>query len=94
MPSTQQLKEGFYADLDKIPQTAVIRYAKQGDEFTKFGGGTKKLCDYFTDAKIPRRLRNGLPVLADGNVILAIFSHAISQKIKIDSNTKQVIKLI
>ena len=94
MPSTQQLKEGFFADLDKIPQTAVIRFPEQGDEFTKFGGGTKKLCDYFTDVKIPRRLRNGLPVLADGNVILAIFSHAISQKIKIDSNTKQVIKLI
>lgn len=93
-PSDEILKQGFYADLDKIPQTAVIRYPLQGDEFTKFGGGTKKLCDYFTDVKIPRRLRDTLPVLADGNTVLAIFGHAISQKIKIEQSTTRIVKLI
>ena len=87
------LKDGFFADLDKIPTSAVIRTQRSGDNFTKFGGGTKKLCDYFTDIKIPKRLRNDLPLLADNNTILAIFGYAISDKIKVDQTTKTIIQL-
>ncbi len=87
------LKKGFYADLNKIPQTAVIRYKKDGDVFTKFGGGTKPLGEYLTDIKIPLRERSSMPVLADGNVILAIIGVAISEKIKVDENTLNIIKI-
>lgn len=87
------LKDGFYADLDKIPQTAVIRYKKDGDTFTKFGGGTKKLCDYFTDVKLPLRMRSSVPVLADGHEVLAIFGMAISDKIRVDKKTLNIIRL-
>lgn len=86
------LKDGFYADLDKIPKNAKIRYIKDGDVFTKFGGGTKKLCDYFTDKKIPKRLRNEIPLVSDGNKILVIFGVAISDTVKADQNTKTIIK--
>ena len=91
--NTVSLKDGFYADADKIPQTAVIRTKRCGDKFTKFGGGTKKLNDYLTDKKIPQRIRNNLAVIADENDILAIFDLAISDKIKVDKNTKSIIQL-
>ena len=87
------LKSGFFCDANKIPNTAVIRTKLDGDKFTKFGGGTKSLNDYLTDKKVPLRLRNSLPVLADGNEILAVFGIAISEKIKVDENTKQILKL-
>lgn len=89
----ENLKSGFYADFDKIPKTAVIRNKNDGDYFTKFGGGTKSLSDYLTDKKIPYRQRNHIPVLADGNVVLAIFGVAISEKIKVDDKTETVIKI-
>lgn len=87
------LKEGLYLDQDKIPKTAVIRTKKDGDRFTKFGGGTKSLSDYLTDKKIPLKDRDFLPVIADGNEILAIFSLAVSDKVKIDNQTKNILKI-
>ena len=89
----ENLKNGWYCDGDKIPQGAVIRTKKDGDVFTKFGGGTKSLSDFLTDKKIPLRMRDRLPVLATENNILAIFGVAISDKIKVDSTTTNILKL-
>lgn len=88
------LKKGLYIDLDKIPKDAVIRNAKASDVFTKFGGGTKKLCDYFTDKKIPKRIRNNIPLIAVENKVLAIFNLAISEEVKVDKHTDRVAKII
>ena len=88
------LKSGFFVDIDKIPSTAVIRSKKDGDTFTKFGGGTKSLSDYLTDKKIPLRIRESLPVLADGSKILAIFGVAVSNNVKVDDNTAKIAQLI
>ena len=87
------LKGGFYADADKIPTTAVFRTRKDGDVFTKFGGGTKKLNDYFTDIKVPNRLRDDIVLIADGSDVLTIVGYAISDKVKVDENTKTVIQI-
>jgi tRNA(Ile)-lysidine synthase len=89
---TVNLKDGLYSDADKIPPSANIRTIKDGDVFTKFGGGTKKLCDYFTDLKIPKRLRSEIPLVADGNKILIIFGVAVSNNVKADQNTKTLLK--
>ncbi len=87
------LKKGFYADLEKVPKTTVIRTRADGDVFTKFGGGTKLLNDYFTDKKIPLRERDKTLILADGKMVLAIFGLAISEKIKVDPTNKKMISL-
>lgn len=91
--SVKDFKNGLYADLDKIPNKAIIRTKRDGDTFTKFGGGTKSLGDYLTDKKIPLRLRHSLPVIADGTDVLAIFGVEISDKIKVDKTTKNIIKI-
>lgn len=77
-------------DFDKIPQTAVIRFMREGDKFKKFGGGTKNLGDYFTDKKIPVRIRKSIPVIADGSEILIVGGVEISDKVKVDKSTKTV----
>lgn len=92
--STEELKKGFYADFDKIPINSVIRFRKTGDRFTKLGGGTKSLSDFLTDKKIPLKDRNNLLLIANGNDVLAIFGIAVSEKVKIDKNTKKIIKLL
>lgn len=81
-------------DGDKIPAGAVIRFMQPGDKFTKFGGGTKSLGDFFTDRKIPVRVRRRVPVIAEGNEILAVGGVEISEKIKITENTENTLYLI
>ena len=88
------LKKGFKADATKIPNSAVIRFKRDGDKFTKFGGGTKSLGDYLTDIKTPKRIRNSIPLLAVGNEILVIFGIAVSNKIKVDETTKNIIEFL
>lgn len=88
------LKSGFFADLDKIPVDAVIRNKKDGDIFTKFGGGSKKLNDFLTDKKIPLKDRNSIPVLARGNIVYFIFQIAISDLIKVDENSKNIVQFV
>ncbi len=83
-----------YLDFAKIPFSAVWRTRKDGDLFTKFGSGTKKLNDYFTDKKVERNKRDLIPVLAVGNKILAVAGMDISENVKITSKTEQIIKII
>lgn len=75
-------------DYNKVPKNACWRYRKDGDVFVKFGGGTKSLSDYLIDKKVPARLRTFTPVLASGNQVLVIAGLEISDKVKIDENTK------
>ncbi len=77
-------------DLDKIPQTAVIRFRKSGDKFTKFGGGTKSLGDYLTNKKVPQSKRDRLPLVCNGDEVLIVGGVEISDKIKITEKTKRV----
>ena len=41
-------------DKDKIPFDAVIRTRREGDVFTKFGGGTKKLKEFLDTINIEK----------------------------------------
>ncbi len=86
------LKDGLYGDLDKIPSDAVIRFKKDGDVFTKFGGGTKSLGDYLTDLKVPKRLRQTLPLLATKEKVLVIFGLSVSNDLRVEKHTKNIIK--
>ena len=85
----KKVNNALSCDLAKIPANATWRIRQDGDTIEKFGGGTKKLKNYLNDKKIPVRIRNSLPVLAVGNDVLAVLGVDISDKIKVDENTKQ-----
>ncbi len=76
-------------DPSSIPENAVIRYRREGDRFTKFGGGTKSLGDYLTDKKIPARVRGRLPVVACGSEVLIICGVEISDAVKVTEDTEK-----
>lgn len=75
----------LFLDYRKVPKNACWRFRQDGDMFTKFGGGTKKLKSYLIDKKIPVRQRAFLPVLADGNEIYAIAGVEISELVKVEN---------
>jgi len=82
------MKRGLMVmDLDKLPKNSKWRTRKEGDTFTKFGGGTKPLNSYFIDKKIPARLRDKMPVLASGSEIYMVAGMEISDKVKTDHDT-------
>ena len=80
-------------DKDKIPSGAVIRTRRDGDVFTKFGGGTKKLKEYLIDKKIPLSERDSLPLVAKGNIVYLIIGVEISDLVRVDDNTKTKLKI-
>lgn len=84
----------IYFDYRKVPKTARWRYREEGDVFEKFGGGTKKLKSFFIDKKIPVRLRDYIPVLADENEVYVIAGIEISNKVKVDGDVPTCYKLV
>ncbi len=81
------------ADRDKIPASAVVRSAREGDEFRKFGGGNKPLKKYFIDRKIPQKERKKIPLIAEENTsrVYAVCGVEISDEIKVDERTENVV---
>ena len=61
--------------------------------FTKFGGGTKKLKEYFIDKKIPLSERDKIPLVAKGNVVYLIVGIEISDLVRVDDKTKTKLKI-
>lgn len=81
----------LYADLEAIPQGAVIRARREGDVFCPYGGKGKPLKKYLIDKKIPMLLRDELPLLAIENEVLAVLGVEIAEKIKVTENTKKTV---
>ena len=56
-------------------------------------GRKKALKDYFIDEKIPRDLREEIPLLADDHHIVWVIGHRISAYYKVTKSTKRVIRV-
>lgn len=84
----------LFIDAKKLPNDAVWRYRKDGDIFEKFGGGTKKLKSFMIDKKIPARKRDYIPVLANDNEVFVIAGVEVSDKVRVDENSKAIDKII
>ena len=83
--------EGSRLDERAIPPGSVFRTRRDGDVFTKFGGGTKSLGDWLTDKKVPVGRRDKLVVLAHGNRVLAVVGMEISDAVKVVDGSKVVV---
>ena len=77
-------------DLSSLPEDCVIRTRKEGDVFTKFGGKTKKLKDFFIERKIPADKRDKLPIIAQRNTVFIVCGVEISEKLRITEETTAV----
>jgi tRNA(Ile)-lysidine synthase len=84
-----------WIDYDKITGKLKVRNRRMGDKFRPLGmNGEKKLKDFFIDEKIPRELRNIIPIISDENEIIWIAGYRLSENYKIDSRTKNILAII
>ena len=66
-------------DRDAMGATAIIRSRLAGDRFQPDGmAGSKKLQDFFTDAKVPREQRDSIPLLVTDRGIAWVVGHRIA----------------
>ena len=82
--------KGF--DFNKVKGGIVVRSRKQGDKI-KLAAGSKKIKELFIDLKIPREDRCKIPVITDDEGILCVGDYKTSENYKIDSKTKEVLKI-
>jgi len=81
-------------DYDKIQGNLYLRNRKVGDRFVPFGmRGSKKIKDYFIDEKIPRQLREKIPLIVDNKNILWVVGYRTSNLYKITKDTKKILKI-
>lgn len=79
-------------DYDKIKNGLSVRTRENGDYITLDGQGHRKLLKrWMIDEKIPREDRDRILLLADGNHILWIMGHRISDNYKVSGTTKRVL---
>ena len=85
--------DALYVDANKISTSAVWRTRKPGDKFSKIGTGSKKFNDYLTNNKVDHELRNKLPILAAGETVLVVAGDDVSENVKIDASTDEIVKI-
>ena len=83
----------LFIDATKVSNNAVWRTRRNGDKFAKFGTGSKKLNDYLTNKKIEVTNRDNIPLLASGESVLVVLGDDISENVKIDSTTDEIVKI-
>ncbi|MBU1879453.1 MAG: tRNA lysidine(34) synthetase TilS, partial [Chloroflexi bacterium] len=84
-----------YLDADRAGADLALRRRRAGDRLRPLGlGGTRKLKDVLIDAHVPRRWRDGVPLLVDAaDRILWVVGHQIAEDVRISPQTQRVIRL-
>ena len=94
VPRNQYTK---WLDYDKIMESPVIRFRRQGDFLTIADREGrlihKTLKDYMITEKIPREQRGKIPVLAVGSHVLWLAGCRISEYFKVGENTNHILQV-
>lgn len=86
------LQEEKWIDADRIEHPPVWRTRRSGD-YLIANGGRKKLRDFWIDEKVPRHLRDQIPLLADGSHIIWVYGYRLSDGVKISEHTQRVLHI-
>lgn len=84
-----------YINADQLKSDIIeVRNRRNGDYFLPFGmTKKKKLKNYFIDKKIPKNIRERLPLIKIGEDIVWIPSYQIDNRYKITKETKRMLKI-
>lgn len=81
-----------FFDYDIMNEEIWIRTRNPGDRFAPIGmKGRKKIKDYFIDEKIPRDLRDEIPLLMCGENIIWVIGYRMSEDYKVKKETRNVL---
>ncbi len=90
------MRDAFTAvmDADTLRWPLVVRSFEPGDRFRPLGTrGSKKLQDFFTDAKVPRRARRRVPLVCDQEKICWVVGHRLDDRVKVTERTQRILKI-
>lgn len=80
-------------DFDKVSQVS-IRSRKDGDKIIPLGmRGSKKIKDILMDAKVPKDMRDSIPIILFDDEVAWITGLRVSDKYKVTKNTKVFLKI-
>jgi tRNA(Ile)-lysidine synthase len=83
-----------FLDWEKLKRPFRLRSRGRGDKFKPLGmKGTKSLADFLIDAKVPRHLRDEVPILTSKGKIAWVVGCRISDEFKVTHKTKKVLKM-
>ncbi len=82
-----------YFDYDKIQERITIRSWETGDRFVPLGMKKSiKLSDFFVNQKVPKHLKERIPVLVSRGEIFWVGGYRISEKYKVTRKSKRIIR--
>ncbi len=77
-------------DWDTIRLPLTVRNRRPGDRFQPYGmQGTKKLKDFFIDAKVPRFERDRVPLLVSGDELVWVIGYTTSEQTQLHAHTRR-----
>ncbi len=81
-------------DWDALPGGLTLRNRRRADRFRPFGlNGTQKISDLFINLKIPRPLRDEIPLLLGGQAILWVVGLRTAQSTAVTHRAKTVLDI-
>lgn len=90
---TKDGREEFF-DETRLDGPLKIRAWQPGDRFQPLGmQGAKKLQDFFVDAKVPKRSRDGIPILVCGDRIAWVVGHRIDDRFKVTDGSREAVRI-
>ncbi|MCL4140017.1 UNVERIFIED_CONTAM: hypothetical protein GTU68_054145 [Idotea baltica] len=83
-----------FLNMAHLAYPITLRNWQKGDVFQPFGmKGKKKVSDFLIDEKVPVSEKEKTLVLCSGNEVIWIVGKRISEKIKIDRSTSEVLEI-
>jgi tRNA(Ile)-lysidine synthase len=82
-----------FLDAAQVRGDLVLRTRRAGERFCPrgMGGKTKSLHEFMIDEKIPRHIREFIPILADDEKVLWIVGHRQDERGEVTSKTEQIL---
>lgn len=81
-----------YADLGESRPELFARYRRPGDSFYPLGlGGRKKLHDFFVDAKVPREIRDTVPLVTTATDIVWVGGLRLDARWQVREKTSRAV---
>ncbi|MBI4831047.1 MAG: tRNA lysidine(34) synthetase TilS, partial [Candidatus Lindowbacteria bacterium] len=83
-----------YFDMNATRTPLEIRTRRAGDSFSPLGAdGRKKLKDYFIDKKVPRFLRDYIPLLFSDGKLMWVMGYAIDRNFRLKPTSKAALRV-
>jgi tRNA(Ile)-lysidine synthase len=87
-------KSSVLIDAETMYFPLKIRSRNLGDFFSPLGfGKKKKLQDFFVDEKVPRDVRDSIPIVVSGNDIVWIAGYRLDERFKVTDKTEKFMRL-